>query len=238
MKKIIVNKEIISKLNPCKDRFDNYIKFYGDKTFTEEQFMGLKNITQEDKIWLAFRLMPKENIRLAAIDVAESVLYIFEQKYPNDPRPRQAIEAARNIKNRGASAYSGYVASAYAGYVAASAYAGYVAAAVYAAVAAVGYVIYTIYAGRADSNASNAAYAAGHAAVSAANIAAYASNTSNVSNAAYAAAYTSNAIYVASNADYAAYAAGHAAVYAANAAKDRKIQEKLIRKIILKYWNN
>jgi hypothetical protein len=85
----------IKGLRPCKDRLDNYINHYGEKVLTKRQFMGLKNITHEDKLWVAFRLMPKDNLKLAAADIAELVLHLYENKYPNDSRPRLAIEAAR-----------------------------------------------------------------------------------------------------------------------------------------------
>jgi hypothetical protein len=39
--------------------------------------------------------MPTEKVVLAAADIAESVLHVFENAYPNDSRPRKAIEAAR-----------------------------------------------------------------------------------------------------------------------------------------------
>lgn len=94
----MINKDVVSKLNPCKDRFDNYLKFYSEKSHSKRQFMGLKNITHEDKLWVAFRLMSKDNIRLALADIAESVLHIYEEKYPNDKIPRIAIEATRANK--------------------------------------------------------------------------------------------------------------------------------------------
>lgn len=162
-----INKEVISKLNPCKDRFDNFVKFYGDKEFTKSQFMGLKNISQFDKMWVAFRLMPKGSSVLCAADIAESVLHIFESKYPNDNRPRFAIEAARSGNVAGDDAY-------HAAYVAF-----YVASCV---------------------------------------------------GASHDAAYAAYAAY------YAAYDAAYAAADAACAASPGINQEKLNRKIILKYW--
>src|ERR1700756_4162776 len=100
-----INKKAIEALKPCSDRFNNYLEHYGYKSFTVAQFMGLKNITQSDKMWVCFRLMPKDNIRLAAADIVESVLHIFEAKYPNDKRPRLAIEAARG-NDSSAAAYA------------------------------------------------------------------------------------------------------------------------------------
>jgi hypothetical protein len=92
----MITLETIKALKPCKDRLDNYVKHYSEKSFTHSQFMGLKNITQEDKIWAALRLIPQAKLRFAAADIAESVLDIYEAKYPNDNKPRLAIEAARN----------------------------------------------------------------------------------------------------------------------------------------------
>jgi hypothetical protein len=157
----MINRELIATLSPCRDRFDNYIKHYGDRNFTKRQFMGLRNITHEDKLWVAFRLMPKENLRLAAADIAELVLPIYEKAYPNDNRPRKAIEAARN-GDRDAARDAAYAArdAAYAAYAArdaayAAAYAAYAARdAAYAAYAArdaayaAAYAAYAAYASR------------------------------------------------------------------------------------------
>ena len=92
-----INKDVIKNLNPCHDRYKNYLKYYGDKEFTPRQFMGLKNLTHRDKVWVAFRLLSEKESRLAAADIAESVIHIFEEKYPNDNRPRLAIQASRDL---------------------------------------------------------------------------------------------------------------------------------------------
>jgi hypothetical protein len=42
---MVINKSVIEKLSPCKDRFDNYVTYYGNRPFTHKQFMGLKSIT-------------------------------------------------------------------------------------------------------------------------------------------------------------------------------------------------
>jgi len=196
----MINLERIKALSPCKDRLDNFIKYYGNRELTYGQFMGLKNIAQSDKMWVAFRLMPKESIRLAAADIAETVLALYESKYPNDNRPRKAIEAARSGDKNAANA--AYAATAYA-YAAAT-------AATYAAAYA------------AATAATDAAYAA-YAAATAATYATYAADA--------AATYATDAAYAA----YAAYAAATDAADAAYAAASRLAQEKLNRKICLKY---
>jgi hypothetical protein len=109
-----------------------------------------------------------------AADCAERVLPEFEARYPDDRRPRLAIEVARawvtcpSPETRTAAAYAAADAAAYA-----SAYAAYAAAdaAAYAAYAA----------------ADAAAYASAYAAYAAADAAAYASANANYASA-YAAA--------------------------------------------------
>ena len=81
---------------------------------------------------LAEKLTPEQN-RLWAIACAELVLPIFEEKYPDDDRPRLAIEAA---KNKSPDAYAAYAAAADAAYHAADAAAAAAWAAYYAARAA------------------------------------------------------------------------------------------------------
>ncbi len=126
---MLINKSTIASLNPCKDRFDNFLKFYENKEFTLRQFMGLKNITHDDKMWVAFRSMPREAVVAAAADIAESVLHIYEAAYPKDDRPRKAIEAARSgDKDAAADAANAADAAAAAYANAAAAYAANAAA--------------------------------------------------------------------------------------------------------------
>jgi hypothetical protein len=73
---------------------------------------------------LAKKLTPEQN-RLWAIACAELVLPIFEDKYPNDNRPRLAIEAAKN-KSPDAARAAVFAARA-AAYAAEAAYAIYAA---------------------------------------------------------------------------------------------------------------
>ena len=207
----MINKDVISKLNPCKDRFDNYIKFYSSKTHTKAQFLGLKNITHSDKVWVAVRLLSNNKLRFFLADIAELVLPIFEAKYPNDLRPRLAIEAARS-KTMTANAICDAAHAAHA--AARDAHAASVAS--YYAASCAGHAAY------AAAYAAYAAYdahAGFYAAFDAFDAAAYA---------AYSAAYGAPvASYDAFDADSAVYA-----VYT----DDKKSIEKKIRTLILKYW--
>jgi len=93
--------------------------------------------------------MTKDQCVEIAIYSAELVLHIFEKEYPNDDRPRKAIEAAREYLKLKTSA------AAYAADAAYAAYAAYAADSAYAASAA---------ARVADAAARAASYAASYAA--------------------------------------------------------------------------
>jgi len=139
--------------------------------------------------WLVIRLMTHEQKVAWAIFCAEQVIEIYEKKYPEDQRPRQAIEAAKtwlkdpSEKNKNAAYAADAAYAAYAAYAADVAYAAanaaYAADAAYAATAATYAADYAAYA------ATYAAYAATYAA----NAATYAANAANAANAAANAAY-------------------------------------------------
>jgi len=64
----------------------------------------LNKLIKNDKLdwanWLIARVMKRKQYLLAyAIFAAESVLDIYEKEYPNDNRPRKAIETAKAMKN-------------------------------------------------------------------------------------------------------------------------------------------
>lgn len=90
-----INRTVIEKLKPCKDKFDNYSSNHGDKDYNLEQFLELDNITYSDKVWVVTKLFTHEQNVKWSIACVESVLYIFENQHPNDKRPRKAIEAAK-----------------------------------------------------------------------------------------------------------------------------------------------
>ena len=115
-----------------------------------------------------------------AVLCAESVLHIYENQYPDDNRPRKAIETAQNYlkKPSNAAAYAAKAANA-AAYAAKAAYeaakatkAAYEAYEAYAAKAAA----YAAYAAAYAAKATKAAYAA----YEAANAVAYAAKAANV----------------------------------------------------------
>ena len=108
--------------------------------------------------------------RLFAADCAEHVLHLFERQFPNDNRPRKAIEAARAANasaNAYASASAAYAASAANAYAAANA-ANASASAAYAANASASAANAYAAANAANASAANAADAAAAAAAASA----------------------------------------------------------------------
>ena len=142
----------------------------------------LKNLIRVKKLgwanWLIARVMTYEQYVAYAVFAAEQVIGIFGKKYPNDNRPRAAINAAKKcIKNPSRKNKQEASAAALASAAVADS-AAYAAGAAYAAYAA--YAADTAYA------AADAAYAAADAAYAA-----------DVAYAAYAAVSAADAAYAA-----------------------------------------
>ena len=161
-----IDTKYIESLKPCKDRLNNWKEYHNTFSGSLNQFLDLENITHKDKLWVYFRSVSKDVLRNVVADFAESTLHLYESRYPNDNRPRLAIDACRNNIVRGeirnaAAAYAAYAdAAAYAAYAAyadAAAYAAYAAA--YAAYAAAAAAYADAYADAAYADAA-AAYAA------------------------------------------------------------------------------
>jgi hypothetical protein len=136
--------------------------------------IAINGLIKADKLewanWAISRLISKENRIRYAIYAASHVIKIYEDKYPSDTRPRDAINAAKRYlktqteKNRAAAnaaSYAAYAAANVASYAASNA-ASNAAYAAYAAANA---------AANAASNAAYAAYAAANAAYAASNAA-------------------------------------------------------------------
>lgn len=87
-----INKDVLKKLKPCTERYKNYLEHYAEFDGTFAEFLDLPLISYEDKIWVAKKMLSsKQLVRWAAL-CAQSVLHIFEDKYPNDKRPRECID--------------------------------------------------------------------------------------------------------------------------------------------------
>jgi hypothetical protein len=117
----------------------------------------VEKLMAEDRLdwasWLVVRIMNRPQYIGYAVFAAEQVLGIFEERYPDDKRPRQAIEAAKQCivrdtpENRSSAAAAAYAAADYAAAAYAAAAAAYADAyaaadAAYAAAADAAYAAY------------------------------------------------------------------------------------------------
>ena len=125
MKTTTLNK--IRSHNPCKDSYAVLLKSL-KKTKPDDEPLSFRYILDtigiQDAVWCLRTLQYKEFCLFSA-DVAETVLHIFQEQYPEDSRPREAIEAIRKFNSgeitqdqlakSAANAYAAYAAS-YAAY--------------------------------------------------------------------------------------------------------------------------
>ncbi len=115
--------EALTKLNAC----SGAVEWVGDRDLAT----AWKECNRADwMLWLCGKMTGKkgwptrQELVLAACDCAETVLPIFEKKYPNDKRPRTAIETARKWAEGKASieeVRAAYADTANAAYAAANA---------------------------------------------------------------------------------------------------------------------
>ena len=93
----------IREHEPCTESWEKLLNHLG-KTKADDEPLELKTILDllgiEDAIWALRSLDGKDKeMRLFACDCAESVLHLFEDKYPEDNRPKRAIEVSRLYAN-------------------------------------------------------------------------------------------------------------------------------------------
>jgi hypothetical protein len=69
----------------------------GRESMSVLEVMELDAVSVEDRLWVAIQALNKKDRRLFACDCAEHVLPIYEKHYPDDSRPREAIEVARRF---------------------------------------------------------------------------------------------------------------------------------------------
>ena len=170
-----ITKEYLVSENACKQGMD---------WVTENGLIGLEHkefiarLMQSDHFdwanWLISRILNRENKIKYAIFAAEQVIDVYEKSFPNDNRPRNAVDAAREYLNNPTPARARAAAAAYAAAYAAPARARAAAAAAYAAAYAADAAAYAADDADAAAYAAAAAAYAAYAAAAAAYAAAYA----------------------------------------------------------------
>jgi hypothetical protein len=97
--KTTLNYEELKELDACSDGIATFYDAHGDKTVTLSE--GFKSNGWGDFWWYISEIKDQlsseqhRDLRLLACDYAESVLGLFEKEYPDDDRPRKAIEVSR-----------------------------------------------------------------------------------------------------------------------------------------------
>jgi hypothetical protein len=143
----------LTRMNACCSEEDKQeAERIGDPRILVEKLIEAGR--RPDAIWLVTRMLPREQNIKMAVYAAQSVLYLFENVYPYDDRPRKAIECAIEGKD-----HTDAAADRAAAYAAA-----YAATAAYAAFTAHGTVGQSVAfaAAAAASAAARASYAANH----------------------------------------------------------------------------
>ena len=133
----------IRQHDPCKSGWEKLLRSLPDNMPLDKPF-DFRHIIESngivDAIWALKCIDNKELCVRFTVKCAESVLHIFEKIYPNDKRPRQAIEAAKkwldNPSSEIATAATDAFDAAYAAYMKANAFSSEDAAARSAAYAA------------------------------------------------------------------------------------------------------
>ena len=106
--KLLTTISIIRQHHPCADGWTKLLKHLGtewpdDKPIEFDTILESNGLV--DALWALRAVVPEQEkdldklARLFACDCAESVLYLFEEKHPDDKRPRQAIATARAFAN-------------------------------------------------------------------------------------------------------------------------------------------
>ena len=103
---------VIKSKSPCTSGWEKLLKSF-DKTKADETPVSIAHLLDSnginDTLWVIFNCIPDElqhkrnmlaDLAEPAIKAAESVLHIFEEKYPEDKRPRDAIENAKENLRR------------------------------------------------------------------------------------------------------------------------------------------
>ena len=93
-----MNKQELIDLDACHEGLETFIEAHGDNenvTLLE----ALESNGVQDVLWYLGKIKlstaQQNDLHMFACECAESVLHIFETEYPEDDRPRKAIEAKR-----------------------------------------------------------------------------------------------------------------------------------------------
>ena len=117
-----ITQQKLKDWSACTDGYKWARGILKDKPMEVKEFL---KITADYRLdwanWVICRVFDKPNKVRYAIFAAEQVIHLFEKKYPNDKRPRKAIEAAKTWLENPSAAYAASADSAASAAYAASA---------------------------------------------------------------------------------------------------------------------
>jgi len=89
--------QTIKDHRPCNEGWKKLIKFHQPKSLKQEVSFAeiLRSNGIEDAVWALRVIEDKKKVMRFSADVAESVLHIFEEHYPDNKAPRECIDAIR-----------------------------------------------------------------------------------------------------------------------------------------------
>jgi len=94
-----INKDVLKSLNPCDNRYKHFLEHHGEFSGSLNDFLDLPNLEYVDKIWIARRVLTKNQAVKWATLCAESVVHMFEAKYPDDKRLSDCINYLKSIND-------------------------------------------------------------------------------------------------------------------------------------------
>jgi len=94
-----INKEFLKSLNPCADRYKHFLEHHGEFNGSLSEFMELPNVAYSDKVWVAEKVLTQNQAVSWATLCAESVVSIFEARYPKDKRLSNCMEFLKSVND-------------------------------------------------------------------------------------------------------------------------------------------
>jgi len=94
-----INKEFLKSLKPCYYRYKGFLKHHADFDGSLSEFMELPNLEYVDKIWVAKRVLNKNQAISWATLCAESVVHIFEEQHPDYKHVINCINYLKTVKD-------------------------------------------------------------------------------------------------------------------------------------------
>jgi len=92
-----IDSTYIRTFNPCSDRINHFENVNPKFNGTIVDLLKLDNITYQDKIWVACKVVDYKILQFWSLECAEFVLPNYEKQYPNDKTIRESLDIIRKV---------------------------------------------------------------------------------------------------------------------------------------------